>query len=187
MKTTFFILHPSAFILFFRHAPKDLNPDQLGWSQPCCRLHQRRVLSFFVQRKRPIRHPCRSVPDSNSQAACAATCFQDRSLIQPDDFHSCFKLRELESNQRPPGSEPGVTTSSNYSGMRLFHWLSLLRYRPRPASGLIGRRARLLYQQRLPRSGRFSDGTGHPEVRGEGFEPPPPGSKPSRRAGMLGG
>ena len=25
-----------------------------------------------------------------------------------------FKLRELESNQRPPGSEPGVTTNSNY-------------------------------------------------------------------------
>jgi hypothetical protein len=26
-----------------RHAPKDLNPDQLGWNQPCCRLHQGRV------------------------------------------------------------------------------------------------------------------------------------------------
>ena len=26
------------------------------------------------------------------------------------------KLRGLESNQRPPGSEPGVTTSSNYPG-----------------------------------------------------------------------
>ena len=27
-----------------------------------------------------------------------------------------LKLRGLESNQRPPGSEPGVTTSSNYPG-----------------------------------------------------------------------
>ena len=27
---------------------------------------------------------------------------------------SVCKLRELESNQRPPGSEPGVTTNSNY-------------------------------------------------------------------------
>ena len=27
-----------------RHAPKDLNPDQLGWNQPCCQLHQGRVL-----------------------------------------------------------------------------------------------------------------------------------------------
>lgn len=27
------------------------------------------------------------------------------------------KLRELESNQRPPGSAPGVTTSSNYPGI----------------------------------------------------------------------
>jgi hypothetical protein len=26
---------------------------------------------------------------------------------------TCTKLRGLESNQRPPGSEPGVTTSSN--------------------------------------------------------------------------
>jgi hypothetical protein len=26
-----------------KHAPKDLNPDQLGWNQPCCRLHQGRV------------------------------------------------------------------------------------------------------------------------------------------------
>ena len=28
---------------------------------------------------------------------------------------SVYKLRELESNQRPPGSEPGVTTNSNCS------------------------------------------------------------------------
>ena len=26
-----------------KHAPKDLNPDQLGWNQSCCRLHQGRV------------------------------------------------------------------------------------------------------------------------------------------------
>jgi hypothetical protein len=70
------------------------------------------------------------------------TCFRDRPLIRPDDFRSSrelrvqsqsrndwrrvlvvrlwtldprllTELRELESNQRPPGSEPGVTTSSN--------------------------------------------------------------------------
>ena len=52
----------------------------------------------------------------------AATCFQDRLLIQPDDFRSCRskKLRELESNQRPPGSEPGATTSSSYPGIKFF-------------------------------------------------------------------
>lgn len=52
----------------------------------------------------------------------AATCFRDRLLIQPDDFRkrvdsllvaSVSKLRGLESNQRPPDSESGVTTSSN--------------------------------------------------------------------------
>ncbi len=51
----------------------------------------------------------------------AATCFQDRLLIRPDDFRSCRskKFRGLESNQRPPGSEPGATTSSSCPGMFL--------------------------------------------------------------------
>ena len=52
-----------------------------------------------------------------------------------------IKLRGLESNQRPPGSEPGVTTSSNYPGIRR------------------GYRSRV-------------------QARGEGIEPPSPGSKP---------
>jgi hypothetical protein len=49
----------------------------------------------------------------------ADTCFRDRPLIRPDDFLvlntliSLRELRGLESNQRPPGSEPGVTTNSN--------------------------------------------------------------------------
>ena len=52
----------------------------------------------------------------------AATCFQDRLLIQPDDFHlTDKKFRELESNQRPPGSEPGVTTGSNCPGSFVLH------------------------------------------------------------------
>ena len=50
------------------------------------------------------------------------------------------KLRGLESNQRPPGSEPGVTTNSNYPGSSR-HTISK-------------------------------------EARGEGVEPPSPGSKP---------
>ena len=54
-----------------------------------------------------------------------------------------IKFRGLESNQRPPGSEPGVTTSSNYPGS----FVSL-------------------------------DTTVASQVRGEGLEPPSPGSKP---------
>ena len=54
----------------------------------------------------------------------AATCFRDRVLIQPDDFRSFqVQFRELESNQRPPGSEPGVTTNSNYPGMLFDNFL----------------------------------------------------------------
>jgi hypothetical protein len=48
----------------------------------------------------------------------AATCFQDRPLIRPDDFRESFppEFRGLESNQRPPRSERGVTTTSNCPG-----------------------------------------------------------------------
>ena len=48
----------------------------------------------------------------------AATCFQDRSLIRPDGFREDLRLelRGLESNQRPPRSERGVTTTSNCPG-----------------------------------------------------------------------
>jgi hypothetical protein len=39
----------------------------------------------------------------------------------PDDFQVCdsSKFRGLESNQRPLGSEPSVTTSSNCPGANL--------------------------------------------------------------------
>ena len=48
----------------------------------------------------------------------ANTCFRDRPLIRPDDFRiSISQLRGLESNQRPPRSERGVTTSSNCPGV----------------------------------------------------------------------
>jgi hypothetical protein len=53
------------------------------------------------------------------------------------------KFRGLESNQRPPGSEPGITTNSN-----------------------------------CPGSGVLWDTAIATEVRGEGLEPPSPGSKP---------
>jgi hypothetical protein len=48
----------------------------------------------------------------------AATCFQDRPLNRPDGFREGFEteFRGLESNQRPPRSERGVTTTSNCPG-----------------------------------------------------------------------
>jgi hypothetical protein len=48
----------------------------------------------------------------------AATCFQDRPLIRPDGFREGLnqEFRGLESNQRPPRSERGVTTTSNCPG-----------------------------------------------------------------------
>ena len=48
----------------------------------------------------------------------AATCFQDRPLIRPDGFREDLQpeFQGLESNQRPPRSERGVTTTSNCPG-----------------------------------------------------------------------
>ena len=51
---------------------------------------------------------------------CALASVSDRARLQyrlgnqSPDFHVWIELRELESNQRPPSSEPGVTTNSNY-------------------------------------------------------------------------
>jgi hypothetical protein len=112
----------------------------------------------------------------------ANTCFRDRPLILPDDFlvlrvsKSCVcELRGLESNQRPPDSESGVTTSSNCPA---FQW----DYRLRPSSSLIARRPSLLYQQQLPRSVFISLENDAPnKVRGEGLEP----SSPASKAGSL--
>ena len=84
-----------------RHAPKDLNPDQLGWNQSCCRYTRDTQLNFSGSRETRT-HKSRSRPPvfktGSSSSRMASVC----------------KLRELESNQRPPGSEPGVTTNSNY-------------------------------------------------------------------------
>jgi hypothetical protein len=42
-----------------RHAPKDSNPDQLGWNQSCCQLHQGRVSSAEGEGLEPPSGPCR--------------------------------------------------------------------------------------------------------------------------------
>ena len=74
-----------------RHAPKDLNPDQLGWNQSC--YHYTRDTYLTISGSRETRtHKSRSRPPvfktGSSSSRMASVC----------------KLRELESNQRPPGS-----------------------------------------------------------------------------------
>ena len=105
------------------------------WSASCLPSHVAPRARVELANARDQR--CASVPDSNQRsspckgAAFAArprdqnaeavgleptisihrdTCFRDRLLIQPDDFQSSIakKFRGLESNQRPPGSEPGI-------------------------------------------------------------------------------
>ena len=57
-----------------RHAPKDLNPDQLGWNQSCYRYTRDTHLNISGSR------------GTRTHNGNAAACFQNRFLIQPDDF-----------------------------------------------------------------------------------------------------
>ena len=97
------VLSPKVHVsdLSARHAPKDLNPDQLGWNQSCCRYT--RDTHLIVSGSRETRtHKSRSRPPVFKTGSSSGR------------MTSVCKLRGLESNQRPPGSEPGVTTNSNY-------------------------------------------------------------------------
>ncbi len=83
----------------------------------------------------------------------------------PLDHGTMFlKLRELESNQRPPGSEPGVTANSNYPAMivvllddNICDGFTRSRGgRNRTYASWI--KARYHYQQQLPRINMERDG-----------------------------
>jgi hypothetical protein len=70
--------------------------------------------------------PERKPWDSNPQTVSAATRFRDGLLVRPVDFRfKLFQFRGQESNLRPPGSEPGVTTSSNCPGIASHTLLTL--------------------------------------------------------------
>jgi hypothetical protein len=70
--------------------------------------------------------PERKPWDSNPRTVSPATRFRDGLLVQPVDFRiQQFQFRGQESNLRPPGSEPGVTTSSNCPGIASYILLTL--------------------------------------------------------------
>ncbi len=58
-----------------KHAPKDLNPDQLGWNQSCSHYTRDAWKSAEAVGLEPT-------------SGLAADCFQDSVLIRPDDFRS---------------------------------------------------------------------------------------------------
>ena len=58
------------------HTPEDLNPDQPGWSRACCRYTRGMYKS----------NPAEAVRLELTNHIPAVTCFQDKPLIQPDDF-----------------------------------------------------------------------------------------------------
>ena len=70
----------------------------------------------------------------------------------------CNRLRELESNPRPPGSAPGVTTNSNYLAVVIDQDSSCrLRF-----AQLLSRRANSGSTDRLERTKVEGEGFGHP-------------------------
>ncbi len=102
--------------------------------------------------------------DSNPQAACAATCFQDRLLIQPDDF----RLSSCGSWNRTNGllvqsqaSLPTATIPHRSCFQR--HTRSTHGSRRAAGAGIEPAdswfKARHHYQQRLPRIGRVPCGS----------------------------
>ena len=82
----------------------------------------------------------------------AATCLPSKFLIRPDGFRR-------QRHQKVPGVGIEPTTSCDHR-----------------CASVPG--VRRHYQQQLPRIVHRSDTTAVPEVRGEGVEPPSPGSKP---------
>src|SRR5688572_7839232 len=91
---------------------------------------------------------------------------------------SVSKLRELESNQRPPGSEPGVTTNSNYPASTLFHDTLTI---PRFAASCGGRSRTCGH---VVQSHVFlpTETTPHHQECPAGVEPASPGWKPGTSA-----
>ena len=81
-----------------RHAPKDSNPDQLGWNQSCCQLHQGRI---FLSGRRGTRTPKRLTPPPVFKTGSSS-----------GRMPSVCKLRRQESNLRHDGSEPPARAST---------------------------------------------------------------------------
>ena len=91
-----------------RHAPKDLNPDQLGWNQSCYRYTRDTHLSN----------------SGSDQSGCADRCptRTHKSRWRPPVCKTGSSSGRMTSvgaagagiEPTPPGSKPGVTTNSNY-------------------------------------------------------------------------
>ena len=92
-----------------------------------------------------------------------AACFQDRFLIQSDDFRD-FQIAGVGIEPTPPGSEPSATTSSSYPAMNVLRMTRRSSRSSRIAGAGIEPadswfKAANFYQQKLPRSGRGTGGT----------------------------
>jgi hypothetical protein len=97
------------------------NPIQSGGRNRTCGLLGQNQASLPTATA-PERKPW----DSNPQTVSPATRFRDGLLVRPVDFRlKRLQFRGQESNLRPPGSEPGVTTSSNCPGIASHTLLTL--------------------------------------------------------------
>ena len=100
-----------------RHAPKDSNPDQLGWNQSCCQLHQGRTI---LSGRRGTRTPKRLAPPpvfktGSSSGRMPSTC-QVAPGVGIEPTASWVRTRRHYQQQLPrivvvPGPDPVPTTS----------------------------------------------------------------------------
>ena len=91
-----------------------------------------------------------------------AACFQDRFLIQSDDFRD-LQTAGVGIEPTPPGSEPSIATSSDYPAMVVRQMTrSQLRSSRIAGAGIEPAdswfKATDFYQQKLPRNGRVPCG-----------------------------
>ena len=90
-----------------------VDPPGVAPGSPACDT------GIFLLDDEPIYRTRRKSWDSNPQADMPLPVFKTGS--SSSRMTSDYKLRELESNQRPPGSEPGVATNSDYPASVLFY------------------------------------------------------------------
>ena len=128
-----------------RHAPKDLNPDQLGWNQSCYR-YTRDTHSIVSGSRETRTHKSRSRPPVfktgsssgrmasvscgswnrtngllvQSQASLPTATTPHRSLFSRHMFlRAVHKLRGQDSNLRTRGSKPRISADRNYPASRV--------------------------------------------------------------------
>jgi hypothetical protein len=102
-----------------RHAPKDLNPDQLGWNQSCYRYTRDTHLSNSGSRETRT-HKSRSRPPvfKTGPSSSRMTSVRQKAGVGIEPTASWFRARR-HYQQQLPRSVPQTKTASVHQGSQL--------------------------------------------------------------------